>query len=144
MPSSHKLPARLPAGLLSSDLKYPTTYPDRAHAADFELWYVTGFGWCIPTLRIRNASRRVREGLGAGTPARTYAVRIETKGIVRIGLGPHVTFRTTVYGRKSRMKALRQYVELRDAGAGKAHMIRDRISSRRAQTEARRLAYGGW
>lgn len=131
-----KPPARLPAGLLAKDLRWPALWRDRAHKADFDLWYVTGFGWCIPTLLIRGAPRHT------ALTARTYAVRVDNGNIVRIGLGPHVTFRCTVYARKSRLPALRKYVELRDTGAGKAGMIRDRISSRRAQSEARRLAYG--
>jgi len=129
----------LPLGILSSDLSQPkdswklwkghdVPYEDRS----FDLWHTTGFGWCIPTLLIAAASYR-----RPGQPERTYATTIDGK-VVRIGAGPHVTHRLTVYLRPSRMAALKKFLDLREAGRGSAGQVRDRISSRRAQGQVMR------
>lgn len=129
---------KLPAGLRASDTKMGRTYKDRLYAFDFELWHVRGWGWCIPTLLIRNAPRRMN---GAVSP-RSYAVRVDDGSIVRIGLGPHVTERVHIYARKGRLGVLKKYIDLKETGAGNAGLIRDRISSRRARFDLMRSGFG--
>lgn len=137
----------LPKGILVGDLQRPAydatdklvnsvgTY------GSFELWYTTGFGWCIPTLLISSNSRRVsRTG-----SERTYAARVSDSATVRIGMGPHVTERVTVYVRQSRLTALQPFLDTMTKGAGSAGTIRDRISSRRAQgVEMRAQGRSSW
>lgn len=131
----------LPEGINQSDLKYPgykskdrtLPYPD----GSFELWHITSFGWVIPTLFIRGAGRH------SESAHRTYAVNLKGQ-TCRVGLGPHVTERVTVYVRKSREKVLRKFLDLKNTGAIRSNEIRDRISTRRAQTQARRRDPLGW
>jgi hypothetical protein len=105
---------------------------------------VERFGWCIPTLLIRKASRGY--GYGSQQPNRTYAVSIESGSVCRIGLGPHVKHRLRVWVRKGRTEALKPLLDLLLQGQENAGIIRDRISSRRAQTALRRGFgnYYGW
>lgn len=124
----------LPDGILASDLKFAgyadqkdVPYDDR----EFELWHAARFGWCIPTLLIGRAGRS-----GQSTD-RTYAVTLHGDP-VRIGKGPHVTATVTVYVTTKRLPALQRFLDLRREGAGKAGVIRDRISSRRAQGQLER------
>lgn len=129
----------LPKGILQSDLKSPRRWRDLADGpSDFELWFTPGFGWCIPTLGITSGQHRYRE---PGIP-RTYAVRVSDGGTVRIGAGPHVTARLRVYVRKTRLAALQRFLDLRQQGAVRAHTIRDRISTRRAVGQFRRIERG--
>jgi hypothetical protein len=131
----------LPTGVLKSDLARPSydssvkLYKGESghdyNESQFELWFTTGFGWCIPTLSISRARR-------ANTTDRTYAVRVKDGAAVRIGKGPHVTECVTVYVRMSRLKSLKPFLELRLKGQGDAGQIRDRISSRRAQGQVMR------
>ena len=126
---------KLPEGILMGDLVMPKNkdgYSDwnalagtRVMGGQFELWYTTGFGWCIPTLNISHNRRASSE--------RTYAVRVDTDGVVRIGGGPHVIERHWVYVKKARLKALQKFVDMQAQGAVDANTVRDRISSRRAQ-----------
>ena len=136
----------LPKGILAGDLQYPS-YEKREGVVweerEFELWFTTGFGWCIPTLHIANQSRRSRN---AGVPnygERTYAIVVATKTGARIGMGPHVTERLTVYVTKDRYEALKPYLELRQQGAVMANTTRDHISTRRMATQMRRSGGGG-
>ena len=100
---------------------------------EFSLWYVDALGgWCVPTLLIRNASRR-----SSSKTDRTYATTLDGKP-VRIGMGPHVSAIARVYVRASRKAALQRYLDLQSEGSKTAHEIRDRISSRRAQSALRR------
>jgi len=124
----------LPAGITADDLKSASwaqcqdvPYDQRS----FELWYTTGFGWCIPTLFIGKGQR--------GSPDRTYAITLDNKP-VRIGRGPHVLKTVIVYVRSKRLPALQKFLDLRQEGAAKAGTIRDRISSRRAQGQVERAA----
>lgn len=94
--------------------------------------YTTGFGWCVPTLRIANARR-----LTGGT-SRDYAVRISDGATVRVGMGPHVLFSAELYFKKSNADRLKPLLELMRGGAMRANEIRDRISSRRANSAMRR------
>jgi hypothetical protein len=139
----------LPKGILTSDLQRPsydakdklvTDYAANFYGS-FELWHTTGFGWCIPTLLISSNSHRVaRSG-----SERTYAARVSDGATVRIGMGPHVTERVTVYVRTSRLAALQPFLDAQNAGAGKAGTIRDRISSRRAEgVEMRAAGRSSW
>ena len=135
----------LPDAVKVTDLSYPSwkakggakhySDPSTHQSADFELWYSTGFGWCIPTLSI-GTSRRANQGHSGGE--RTYAVRVSTGETVRIGNGPHVTARVKVYVRVNRVEKLRALFELQNSGAERANTIRDRISTRRAQGAMRR------
>jgi len=137
----------LPKGILTADLQRPAydatdrLVHDAGNYGSFELWYTTGFGWCLPTLLISANSRRVaRSG-----SERTYAARVSDGATVRIGMGPHVTERVTVYVRTSRLAALQPFLDVMTAGAGKAGTIRDRISSRRAQgAEMRAQGRSSW
>lgn len=135
------LPA-LPKGMRASDLKRPSwRSKDRLDfeacpGGSFQMIHVGDWGWCLATLLIRKAGRRAVEG-----GDRTYAVRIATGETVAVGLGPHVKARATVYVRKSRGKALAGYLEMIRQGAERANQIRDRISTRRAQTALRRFPW---
>lgn len=141
--------AKLPDGIERTDLDRPAwddkrdklvvTWGDEREAPvdRFELWHTSGFGWCIPTLHIANPSRRART---AGVQdSRTYAVTLDGK-VVRIGMGPHVTERVTVYIRKRRLSALQRFIDLMVKGQGDAQEVRDRISTRRAQGVLHRAA----
>jgi hypothetical protein len=70
---------------------------------------------------------------------RFYATALNGK-IYRVGRGPHVLSTTTVYVKKSRENALQKFLDLMDKGNADANMIRDRISSRRAQGALHRAA----
>lgn len=109
---------------------------------EFGMYLVQGFGWCITTLLIKNASWRGRSA-GAST-ARFYAVRIDSGQVVRIGHGPHVTATADISVKKSRVAALQKYVDMKRKGLADASMIRDRISSRRAQGALRRGNFISW
>jgi hypothetical protein len=146
-PTTPATPAiALPAGIVATDLKCPdwkskdgldptVPYEDR----HFEIWYTPGFGWCIPTLRIRGAGRTE-----SSATARTYAVAIDSERVCRIGHGPHIKATHTVYVRKSRATALAKFIALKNTGAEDANTIRDRISSRRAQGTLRRRSMFGF
>lgn len=134
----------LPKGIIASDLVRPAwnSKTKMAQALNgygqlrFELWYVAGTtvsGWVIPTLLISKSRT---------TADRTYAVMVSNKSICRVGRGPHVKEQVTVYVKQSRLKALQPYIDMMTAGEEKAHGVRDRISTRRAQTAARRMSYG--
>ena len=129
------LDIELPKGILPSDLVYPSKVPLAKPYSDssFELWYTEGFGWVIPTLFIARASRR-----NPNTSDRTYAVRVSDAAPVRVGCGPHVKKQVTVYVKESRKEALVKFLELREKGTEQSNIIRDRISSRRAQGALRR------
>jgi hypothetical protein len=127
---------KLPDGILESDLKYPDYQKDRL-ADYFELWNVTGLGWVIPTLLIKHSRRADRSD-------RTYATTLDGKAC-RVGLGPHVLRRVTVYVAESRKAALQKYLDIKLEGQKTSNQIRDRISTRRAQTALRRRdIFGLW
>jgi hypothetical protein len=142
----------LPEGLKDFDLAEPKYWlkkkkkdrdremKDRDYKSDFDLWYAGDFGWVIPTLTIRNVPRGDQRHL----QQRTYAVRISDGAVVRVGFGPHVTHQVHVYGRVSRADALKKYIDLRTKGEADAGQVRDRISTRRAQTALRRGSQLGW
>ena len=129
----------LPKGILKTDLKYPKwNAKNKANrqavngyrSMNFEIWYTTGFGWCIPTLTIRNAR-------GPSDTRRTYATRIDTGGIVRIGRGPHVTAVHTVYVKVGRLEKLQKFIDMQYEGQAKSGEIRDDISTRRLRRSNR-------
>lgn len=130
---------KLPKGILKSDLTYPKDYADNTYET-FELWDVRGVGLLIPSLLISKTSRRVRLVHGGAVTDRYYATDVATGKIYRIGRGPHVLSTTTVYVRKSRLADLQKFLDLREKGSADANMIRDRISSRRAQGQLHRAA----
>ena len=137
----------LPAGIVADDmtppkLQYTKDYKIKnpSEQVDHEvgdygqlIFYETaGFGWCLATLNI-STSRR-----GNRTTDRTYAIRVNDGASVRVGAGPHVTRTITVYLRKGRLEALKKYIDMYTAGQVAANIIRDRISSRRAEGAERR------
>lgn len=144
MTGKSNLPA-LPFGLKASDLSYPKrpkTYDwrkpqpfDVLHT--FTLYETERLGWIITTLHIRNPGSRHRQG----AQARTYGV--DTRGqVVTVGLGPHVKRTITVYVSRARAEALKALIDLHERGLADAGSIRDRISTRRAQTTMRRASFG--
>lgn len=131
----------LPAGVLESDLVYPS-YQERDkdeskrlnYDAGFDLWLISSFGWVVPTLAISRGGQRtyaVAVGEGVPRPARRGAQ-------VRVGNGPHVLEQVRVYVTKGRASALKPYAELKLSGEVGANETRDRISSRRAQGQVMR------
>lgn len=147
----------LPAPIQKSDLirpKYDATGEDKqAHDGaygtygnplEFELWYTERFGWCIPTLLIGSASARNRRGSGPAIQDRTYAVAVKDHQMCRMGMGPHVLATVHVYVTVGRLNALQPFLDLRNKGLASAGDTRDRISTRRAQTSARRNGYNGY
>ncbi len=128
----------LPKGVKEADLSYPKNYKIRV-VEHLDMYYTSGFGWCIATLHIRNAGRR-----NAHKDSRTYAIRVDTEECVRVGLGPHVLKRITVYVSEKRLKDLQKYVDLKNSGEVTANEIRDRISTRRAQGSLRRRDFLGF
>lgn len=139
----------LPDGVIESDLKSPAYNSDNRI-----LWnlpcqgmltfhYVPPRGWCIATLPIGNARP------GSGYEGRTYAIEVETKNsystehnIVTIGKGPHITKTITVYVTTKREAKLKKYLDIYTEGLTAANQIRDRISTRRANTALRRSRNG--
>lgn len=138
--------APLPKGILKGDLERPKydAADGQAYKTDgswspltFELWFTSAAGWVIPTLLISRARR------GSDVPDRYYAVDMLGKTWT-VGRGPHVLKTVTVYVRKSRVDALKSFLDLKDSGNGNANMIRDRISTRRARTVQRRASMNSW
>ena len=134
----------LPKEVKVSDLKYPSWKSKVKHLydKDFELWYTERFGWCIPTLFISRARR------GSGMQDRTYGVSLSGE-TVTMGKGPHVLKTVNVYVTEKNLSRLQTLVDLKESGMGKAGNIRDTISTRRANTMARRAQWGlgglrGW
>lgn len=135
----------LPPGILKSDLEHkgPKNF------AAYETWlkgdgilveprtltlYETErFGWIITTLLIRN-------GASHSVADRTYGITLKGE-LVRVGFGPHVKQKITVYVHKVRLAALQKYIDLYNTGMIKAHESRDTLSSRRASTVARRRSF---
>lgn len=144
----------LPEGVLETDLN-PPKYGTKGNSdlflrengekygavLSFELWYTERFGWCIPTLEIRKASSRSRIAGTNSTDRRSYGISLRGE-IVTIGLGPHIKRTCTVYVKASRQDKLQKFLDLRVKGLEQAGGIRDRISSRRADTIARRSGFG--
>lgn len=143
--------AALPDGLTVHDtncygdptLPYDSARPWEDDSVEF--WYTERFGWCIPTLAIGG-----RRSFGGADNRRTYGVCVGDKlkrearrgAVVTMGNGPHVLARITVYVRKPNADRVAPYLALRREGQGSAGAIRDRISTRRANTIARRAGYG--
>ena len=127
----------LPQGILASDLKYPKwdAPASKKYAAEFDLWFTERFGWCIPTLFISKARR------GSGVNDRTYGISMDGT-VVTMGKGPHILKTVKVYVKKNRLAALQTFLDLKTKGESNAGQIRDRISTRRAQTALFRATYG--
>lgn len=138
----------LPEGIVQNDLSCydPMKAKDKykpyakldhkaGNSGQLEFYYVTGRGWVITTLHISN---------GKGFADRSYGIDILTGGIVTVGKGPHVTKTINVYLRLSRLKALQKYIDLYNKGLISAGQIRDRISTRRANTVMRRSLSSGF
>jgi hypothetical protein len=123
----------LPAGVDWSDLEYDYKRRDRyvmdhlGCRESFEIWNTERFGWCIPVLLIRNASRRARaRGVECD---RYYAISLDGQ-LCTIGHGPHVKARHTVYVLKSKLAKLQKYLDLRAKGSEQANTARDIRSTR--------------
>jgi hypothetical protein len=141
----------LPAGVVVDDLKYPQTpesffddkakvnkrtkdkwYADNKIVHRLHMVYVMSYGWCIRTLHISNGKMSER----------SYAIRVDDQTMCTLGNGPHVQKEITVYVTQARIKELRPLVDIMQKGEEGAHIIRDRRSSRRAQTQLRRASRG--
>lgn len=132
---------QLPDEIQARDLEYPSwesrkNNDDNRIVEQFEMWFTERFGWCIPTLFISKARR------GSGMNDRSYGVALDGT-VVTIGKGPHVLKTVTVYVRQRRLEKLQKFLDLKKTGEGKAGDIRDRISTRRANTILNRGLYGG-
>ena len=130
-----KLP-KLPEGILQEDLSYPSWKSKVRVESTLTLHYVEGrlgSDWYIANLLIGKSSR--------GYANRTYATRVsDGKTGFRIGKGPHVKSTITVYVTTKNAKRLAKLVEMAGKGEEDANIIRDRISSRRAQGQLHRAA----
>lgn len=118
--------------------------PENQGIDQFEIWETERFGWCIPTLLISNPGRQrraVAQRMGFEASERTYGISMKGE-IVTIGGGPHLKQRLTVHVSAARQPDLAKYLELKEKGERDANSIRDRISTRRAQTSLRRSMYG--
>lgn len=142
----------LPEGIIESDLVYPRMKDgwnkkqadmpkyQVVNDKEFEIWYTERFGWCIPTLDIRNNTGRMSKA----ETRRTYGTTLDGQ-TVSIGLGPHVLHHYRVYVTKATEARLQKFIDIKTQGLGKAQDTRDRISTRRANTIARRQNFlGGW
>lgn len=112
----------------------------------FELWYTERFGWCIPTLTIRNPGRG-RASATFDIMRRSYAVTVKDEQLISCGMGPHIKRHVTIKVKKDRFKALQPLLDIMVRGAEKANECRDRRSTRIAQTKMRRASdpfYGRW
>lgn len=138
----------LPADVKAADLVYPKYTSKTKIAWDklkeqgftgdcLRFYKTTGFGWVLTTLLISNPSRRHR----ADATARTYGVTLDGR-LVRVGLGPHVVAKCSVYVTTANWERLSKYVELWKKGMELAGNTRDRISTRRAQGQAYRSQFG--
>lgn len=132
----------LPEGVLKSDLTAEADY-DNSRAdqlqesvgtsARFELWYIERLGWCVPTLSINNRMR--------ADSHRTYGVCLKDGSLVTMGQGPHVLAKLEVMVNKGNAQRLGAIIDRIAQGAVKAHVCRDRISTRRVNSIARRRIY---
>lgn len=132
---------QLPDEIQARDLEYPSWESRKNNdnnriVEQFEMWFTERFGWCIPTLFISKARR------GTGMNDRSYGISLNGT-VVTIGKGPHVLKTVTVYVRQRRLEKLQKFLDLKKTGEGKAGDIRDRISTRRANTILNRSLYGG-
>lgn len=108
----------LPENVTPYDLEYPkfsSNDPPEYEAGNsgtLTFYKTASFGWCLATLFIGWGSR----SSVAASSDRTYAIRVDTEELVRVGKGPHVTSEVTIYLKKSRMEALKKYVDLYTKG----------------------------
>lgn len=137
---------KLPKGVKKEDLEYMKTprgfytkWTDKQRDEwremnrpihTLQMVYTERFNWCIRSLHISNGKMSER----------SYAVSINDKQMCSLGNGPHILKEITVYVRRSRLNDLQYLVELMVHGQTQAHVIRDRRSTRRAQTQLRRAA----
>lgn len=128
----------LPKGCTAKDLVPPKWNAKIRHlyADDFELWYTEKMGWVIPTLFIRNPGSRARDGAAP----RTYAIAVNNGGTCRVGIGPHVLARHSVYVTEANKTRLQWLLDLKHDGAVRSNETRDRISTRRAVGQEMRAA----
>ena len=132
---------KLPKGITVKDCKYPS-YKDKdqlnwqvGQHGQLDLHYTERFGWVITTLHISNASKRQR--MAGINGSRSYGITVDGGQIVSVGLGPHVKASVTVYIRNSRTAKLQKFIDLYNKGMEDANNIRDRRSTRIAQTKQR-------
>lgn len=143
----------LPGNITEADTKWPSWEQrkklrkadrDKLDVVDSVTLYETeSFGWVVCTLpiskgRLQRADRTY--GITVGFK-KTYSG--DERQLVRVGNGPHVKRTVEVHVTKGRQKELQWLLDLREEGLGKAGMVRDRISTRRAQGAMRRSAFGG-
>lgn len=128
-----------PKGIKESDTVWPK-YNKKTYTPvkqTYEFYKTERFGWVMLVLHIRNASSN-QKARGIDTQ-RSYAICIESGKICTVGLGPHVKEKFTLHVTEKNEERLEEYIKLFCEGSETANSIRDRISSRRANTIARRL-----
>lgn len=116
----------LPPGVKTSDLRYP----EKGRPVDTLTFYLCErLGWCIAVLPISRGRER---------SDRVYGVRCDTGTLCRMGKGPHVKKEVTIYIAEDRALPLDRYLKLKRQGEVDANVVRDRISSRRAEGQLHR------
>lgn len=147
MTKTTKTAAReLPPHVTEADLSYPASGGGAWQLAEaaglnttvLTFYLVGGAGarkseqrWVLCTLNIG--------GRGRGQTERNYAINVTDGSICRVGRGPHVLQVVEVHLSKSNWTRLQPHVELYLKGLAAAGSIRDRISSRRAEGQMRRM-----
>lgn len=131
----------LPKGLTVGDLVQPSCtnaasslalsralYGSDYGGTSFEILYTERFGWVAAVLLIRRATWRNKGGSN-----RTYAVSLKNGEMCRVGFGPHILRKETVYVTKSNVERLEAGpIPIVLKGSIEANDCRDRISTRRA------------
>lgn len=146
--------ADLPPDVVATDTKWPEKgILGNSKLAPLGLGYESGFtgvltfyrterfGWVLTTLGISKGKRY------SGQTDRSYGISIKDEGLVTVGKGPHVLATVEVYLSDANLPRLQKYLDLWKKGMAKAGDTRDRISTRRANTIARRPRPGslpGW
>jgi hypothetical protein len=100
----------------------------RNGTSTIEIHHNDRFGWCIATLPI--------------SKDRSYGISIDNGEVVSMGVRDLGKERRIIL-RKSRLGKLQKFIDLFNTGYERAQDIRDRTSTRRAQTVARRAGMAG-
>jgi len=119
----------LPKDVRQEDTRYPTgdarLLCDAGDNGCLKFHDMGGrFGWCVATLVIgRN---------------RTYAITLDGETIVTISTNRPGDAHIIVYLTTNNIARLKQYVDIHKDGLSRAHDIRNRVGSRRAEGQERR------
>ncbi len=126
----------LPKGILVGDTKYPKWDGKNRTVQTLTLYRTERFGWVVRTLLISRGTR--------GQPDRYYGIALSDQQIVSVGNGPHVKDTVEVWVMTKTQKRLQFLIDLHTKGMESAGNIRDRRSTRIANTKARRGAFDSW